>query len=165
MRNHPTDLRGADLSGARLIDARADGTDLRGAALRDATLRGANLQSAKLDGADLQRVLANDAVLRRASFLDAVLDSADLRDADLTGARHLSSAGITRALIEGASLARVDLGAVELDFSNVCLARVNFEGVRLRKARFRLAYAYEARHEYRPLGMVSGDVSLVVDPV
>ena len=34
----------------------------------------------------------------------------------------------------------------------------------LRRARIRLAHPYEARHEYRPLGMVSGDVSLVVDP-
>ena len=35
----------------------------------------------------------------------------------------------------------------------------------LRKARIRLARPYEARHQYRLLGMVSGDVSLVVDPV
>jgi cytochrome P450 len=35
----------------------------------------------------------------------------------------------------------------------------------LRKARIRLARPYEARHEYRPLGMVSGDVSLVVEPL
>jgi cytochrome P450 len=35
----------------------------------------------------------------------------------------------------------------------------------LRKARIRLARPYEARHEYHPLGMVSGDVSLVVEPV
>lgn len=35
----------------------------------------------------------------------------------------------------------------------------------LRKARIHLTRPYEARHQYRPLGMVSGDVSLVVDPV
>lgn len=35
----------------------------------------------------------------------------------------------------------------------------------LRRARIRLARPYEARHEYRPLGMVSGDVSLVVEPL
>ena len=35
----------------------------------------------------------------------------------------------------------------------------------LRKARIRLAHPYEARHEYRPLGTVSGDVSLVVEPL
>ena len=35
----------------------------------------------------------------------------------------------------------------------------------LRKARIRLGRPYEARHEYRPLGMVSGDVSLVVEPL
>jgi cytochrome P450 len=35
----------------------------------------------------------------------------------------------------------------------------------LRKARIRLAKPYEARHEYRPLGMVSGDVSLIVEPL
>jgi cytochrome P450 len=35
----------------------------------------------------------------------------------------------------------------------------------LRKARIRLARPYEARHEYHPLGMVSGDVSLVVEPL
>ena len=34
----------------------------------------------------------------------------------------------------------------------------------LRKARIRLAEPYEARHECRPLGMVSGNVSLVVEP-
>jgi cytochrome P450 len=35
----------------------------------------------------------------------------------------------------------------------------------LRKARIRLAQPYEARHEFRPLGMVSGDVALVVEPL
>lgn len=35
----------------------------------------------------------------------------------------------------------------------------------LRKARIRLAQPYEAQHEYRPIGMVSGDVSLVVEPL
>jgi cytochrome P450 len=35
----------------------------------------------------------------------------------------------------------------------------------LRKARIRLARPYKAQHEYRPIGMVSGDVSLVVEPV
>jgi hypothetical protein len=35
----------------------------------------------------------------------------------------------------------------------------------LRKARIRLARPYEARHEYRPLGLVSDDVSIVVEPV
>jgi cytochrome P450 len=33
----------------------------------------------------------------------------------------------------------------------------------LRKARIRLARPYEAHHAYRPVGIVSGDVSLVVD--
>jgi len=33
----------------------------------------------------------------------------------------------------------------------------------LRKARIRLAQPYEARHEYRPLGMVSGDVALEIE--
>lgn len=35
----------------------------------------------------------------------------------------------------------------------------------LRKARFRLAKPYEARHECRPLGLVSGNVSLAIEPV
>jgi cytochrome P450 len=35
----------------------------------------------------------------------------------------------------------------------------------LRKARIRLAKPYEARHECRPLGVVSGDVALVVEPI
>jgi cytochrome P450 len=35
----------------------------------------------------------------------------------------------------------------------------------LRKARIRLTKPYRARHECRPLGMVSGDVSLIVEPL
>ncbi|MEM7139184.1 MAG: cytochrome P450 [Myxococcota bacterium] len=33
------------------------------------------------------------------------------------------------------------------------------------RARFKLAEPYEARHEFRPLGMVSGDVDMIVEPL
>lgn len=32
------------------------------------------------------------------------------------------------------------------------------------RARFRLAEPYQAKHEFRPLGMVSGDVELLIEP-
>ena len=65
------DLRGVDLRGAGLSGADLRGADLSGADLRGAYLSGADLRGAGLSGADLR---------------DADLSGADLRDADLIDA-------------------------------------------------------------------------------
>jgi uncharacterized protein YjbI with pentapeptide repeats len=76
-----SDLRGSDLEGAKLIDAKLRGSDLEGAKLIDADLRGADLTDAKLRGANLK--YAN---LSGADLIDADLSGADLRGATHTGA-------------------------------------------------------------------------------
>ena len=88
--------RGADLSGADLIDADFNGlnlrrahlynTDLFGANFRGADLRGANLIAADLRGADLSGADLRGANLLGADFREADLSGADLRGANLDDA-------------------------------------------------------------------------------
>lgn len=87
------DLRGANLTGARLRRAKLVGADLRGATLAGARLAYAKLSRADLRGVDLSR---------------ATLASADLSDADLTGA------DLTRATLGSANLGGVDLRGADL---------------------------------------------------
>jgi hypothetical protein len=76
-------LRGADLSNARLRDANLSCADLSNAYLRGADLSNANLSNAYLRGADL-----SNARLRDANLSCADLSNADLSNAYLTDARN-----------------------------------------------------------------------------
>jgi Pentapeptide repeats (8 copies) len=91
-----------DLFGARLAGAELTGF------LFKADLRGANLSAAKLINVDLREAWLSNANLSKAEFLAANLSKADLSDADLSGAdlngANLSGASLTFADLFGAKL-------------------------------------------------------------
>jgi uncharacterized protein YjbI with pentapeptide repeats len=155
------DLKGIDLSQARLTKAsleRADldganleGADLASAALRRASLReaylvGVNLTGANLENADLEGAKLERAVLVGVNLTRANLEGANLTGANLTGA-VLSYAQLTGAKLGGANLTDAQLTHAELDdaylggiggagarFSNASLAGANLEDANLKNA-------------------------------
>jgi uncharacterized protein YjbI with pentapeptide repeats len=85
---------------------RADNPDLRpglvGAGLRGLDLTGANLDDARLKGADLRGTILNGATpvranLAGANLFKAIVDGADLDGANLSGVRFLECAQLTAA--------------------------------------------------------------------
>lgn len=90
-----TNLRKADLVGARL-----QGANLSGADLSMANLRRADLQSANLTGADMSYANLPGADLRNCKLTGANLKGANLIRADLTGAR-VEGTVFDDALLEG----------------------------------------------------------------
>lgn len=102
------ELREADLSEARCVQADLHSARLAGATLRDAMLSGAKLDQANLTGADLR-----GADLANASLRDATLDLSNLTDA---GIEAVDAAGATwrGALLAGARLDRANLFAADL---------------------------------------------------
>lgn len=155
------DLKGIDLSQAKLIKAaldRADldganleGTDLsqatlRRASLREAYLAGTNLSGANLENADLEGARLERAILIGANLTRANLEGANLTGANLTGAT-LSYAQLTGAKLGGATLADAIMTHAELDdaylggvsaaaarLSNASLAGANLEDAVFRGA-------------------------------
>ena len=93
-----TDLRGANLNGAKLI-----GANLSGANLSGAFLIGADLSEAFLYKADLSEAKLNGAFLIGADLSGAWLGGADLSGAWLSGA-NLSGAWLGGANLSGANL-------------------------------------------------------------
>lgn len=109
-----TDLRAADLNGARFQGARLSYAQLQGARLLGAQLQGARLfqaelQDAFLDGAQLQRAELTTAQLQRTSFIGAQLQGATLNGAQLQGA------SLNGAQLQGASLLDAQLRDAQLD--------------------------------------------------
>ena len=106
------DLKGVDLTGARLRDGSFFRTDLTGSnisgseSLRvkfiNATLAEAVLDEAKLYEADLTKAVLAGASLQGTDLRRAKLFRADLRGANLTDAR-LEGADLTRANFSGAT--------------------------------------------------------------
>ena len=89
-------LRGVDLSRAKMMGAYLSGADLTGAILDDVSLSGANLQKAILTGASL----------RNARLANSEFKGVDLRAADLTGANieNLQNiAGADFSMVKGLS--------------------------------------------------------------
>ena len=122
-REFHADLRGIDLTRARLVEVDLSGLDLRETLLVDALLSGANLSDTVLV----------DAELAGAQLDGAALDGAQLTGADFAGA-NLSGASLSGALAGGtdlssANLAGADLGGAQLWASNLA-------GADLRRARF-----------------------------
>jgi hypothetical protein len=99
-------LRGIEMTGADLREARLDEADMRDSHLNVADLRAAILRSTNLQRADLQ-----DADLRQ-----SILFHADLRGANLGGARlegtYLDHADLSGARLDGARLLGTDLRKV-----------------------------------------------------
>jgi hypothetical protein len=100
---HETDLHGAQLRDANLVQAIFVGADLRGIFLVNSNLTSAILASADLSGA----------VLAYTSFEKAILSRADLRWADLTEA-YLGEADLRDANFEGADLRGANLEGADL---------------------------------------------------
>jgi len=122
-REHPIDLRvadlswanlrvahlsWADLSGTNLTRANLAWADLKGADLTRANLAWADLIGANLFGADLTGADLTDANLIDANLTDATLFGANLTDARFTGA-NLTDARFTRANLTRARLSKADM--------------------------------------------------------
>jgi TIR domain/Pentapeptide repeats (8 copies) len=117
------DLTEADLRGANLTDARLFLADLHGADLTEADLRGADLHEAKLTeanltGADLNGAYLNGADLRDAYLIWADLTTADLHGADLRGA-DLTWANLHAAKLTGANLTGAHLRGTVFGFTTL----------------------------------------------
>ena len=69
--------------------------DVRGAYLRRTDLSHASLREANLSKADF-----SNAILRGADFKDAILDGTILKGADLTGAKNLTRAQLSKAILD-----------------------------------------------------------------
>jgi uncharacterized protein YjbI with pentapeptide repeats len=120
--------RGANLSKARLAEAKMAGADLRSAKLEEARLEGAqlghailsgaSLASARLDGADL-----SGAWLHGANFILASLQGADLSGAKLQAA-DFASASMQGASLSFAGLEGASLRDAELEGANLAMARL-----------------------------------------
>src|SRR5215813_3015146 len=117
-----TDLRGAQLEGAMLVNAQLEGANLAGAHLekanlavvhlRQANLANAYLEEAHLPFAHMEGANLAGAHLERAFLAEAYLEGADFRGADLEGTflqhAHLEGANIT---VEQLSAVRTLRGA------------------------------------------------------
>lgn len=137
-----TELKRADLRGARLA-----GADLSRATLHGANLSGADLTGAKLAGANLNRADLRQAKLAGADLSNALLYGARLDGADLTGA-DLSSVLARSVQMNGANAARLvaqgaDLRAARL--LNVNLGAADLAGAVLREAQLARANLSDAR--------------------
>jgi uncharacterized protein YjbI with pentapeptide repeats len=124
---HETDLRGANLSQARLVRADLSATDLSGAKATEV-----NLIRADLRGADISWAELNGAQLTGADLSGARLYGAKLGGAFLTDAR-LAQANLTQAELGGADLRRADLS--DADLSGAELGEADLSGANLQTAK------------------------------
>lgn len=93
-------LAGSNLKKADLVGAKLQGADLAGADLSMANLRRADLQGANLAGANLSFANLPGADLRDSNLQNVNFKGANLIKADLTGAK-LEGADFSEALLEG----------------------------------------------------------------
>jgi uncharacterized protein YjbI with pentapeptide repeats len=123
------DLQAAKLNGANLSHANLNGANLAQAKLDSANLIQANLSNANLSAADLTQ-----ANLNKADLSDAILDGSVLTNASL-GNTNLSNAILIGANLRGATLSKANL--TKADLSGADLISVNFSGANINKADFR----------------------------
>jgi uncharacterized protein YjbI with pentapeptide repeats len=134
------DLRGADLSGAKLetgVNLRE--ADLRETDLRGADLREANLFRANLQGADLREANLSGADLRETDLSEADLQGANLREADLREAK-MGSVDLSKANLHEVDLTGADLFSAKLqgaDLSMASLRDTDLQWANLREADLR----------------------------
>ncbi|MCW2479023.1 pentapeptide repeat-containing protein [Candidatus Symbiopectobacterium sp. NZEC135] len=107
------DLSGADLRLAQLQHAMLPGANLAGARLSNTHMEKANLSGATLEGAIMPGVFMQGAILSGVKLQHATLPYADLRDSVLPGA-DLRNASITAADFSGSDLAGADLSGVRM---------------------------------------------------
>ena len=146
-----TNLSGAIMPGANLIDANLTGADLTDARLGGAILTGANLSGAGLGRAILTGANLTDANLTAtnlngANLLSVTMNSADLTGANLTGAT-LNGAYLTGANLTGAVLDDADLNGATLNGATLAgtyLKDANLFGVTLNSVDLTDANLYAA---------------------
>jgi uncharacterized protein YjbI with pentapeptide repeats len=133
----------ADLDGANFEASELAGASMRRASLREAYLVGANLSRANLENADLEGAKLERANLSGANLTRANLEGAILTGANLAGAT-LGYAQLAGAKLGGANLAEANLAHAELDdaylggvsapaasLANASLANANLEEAKL----------------------------------
>ena len=118
-----SNLRRADLSGAKLDNTNFYLADLRQANLAEADLTWANLAGAKLNEAILYQAILNRADVREADLTKANLSSADLREA------LLYQTNFHQAVLDHANLNKVDIR--ESNLSQAELNYADMQGARL----------------------------------
>lgn len=147
--DHPgitPDLRGADLSEAKLISADLHDALLDNADMKEAVLDWANLEGASLQHAMLKEATFNGARMMRADFSwadmkevslhgqllrNTIFSGTNLREADLSGA-DLRESDLSKADLHEASLEKADLRGANLRGAN--LAEAAFTGAQLNGA-------------------------------
>lgn len=111
-------VNGAQLRGADLRNASAQGAFLAKANLREARLQGANLEGAKLEQASLGDAKLQGANLQGSQLQGANLEWAILESADLTGAQ-LQGTDLKHAHLEWASLLEANLQSSDLSSAHL----------------------------------------------
>ncbi|WP_051759345.1 pentapeptide repeat-containing protein [Herbidospora cretacea] len=161
-RQLPSDLRCADLTGAKLDEVDFTQKDLTGAILRNASMKEADftqahleyadLRGADLTSADLGQLRAKQADLRGATLVDveagqAEFPHADLSDAVMTRA-NLTQVTLTNAKLVGADLNEAELGQVKgrtADFTRAKMKEAEFGQAQLQHAVFKETDLTEAQ--------------------
>ena len=161
------DLSGANLRGAKLIEADLSGTNLSGAYVRKADLSGTNLSGADLSSAHLFATDLSKTNLSGTNLSRANLSEADLRKADLSGA-NLRKADLRKANLSGANLREADLMEADLSGTNLSgtnlyranLSFTNLSGANLTKAelyRANLGSANLSRANFSGANLIKAD--------
>jgi len=161
--------RGANLSKARLAEAKMAGVDLRSAKLEEARLEGAQLGHAMLSGASFASARLDRADLSGAWLHGANFILASLQGADLSGAK-LQAADFASATMQGASLALAGLeGAslrdAELEGANLAMARLvgaDLSGAKMQGSDLRGAVIWRALAPTGGDGPVLADMAQIV---
>jgi uncharacterized protein YjbI with pentapeptide repeats len=152
LENERIDLRGANLNGANLSQAKLDRAnfkkaELNGADMSKAKLNGAILVEAKLSKAKLWATELNKADLSNAELMESELTSTQLQEAILIKA-NLENAHLVAATLAGANLKKANLASAILGgakFKNANLRKSEFREIDLKEADFSEADLTNAR--------------------
>jgi uncharacterized protein YjbI with pentapeptide repeats len=126
----PIDLKGIDLTRARLAESTLTNVDLEGARLTDAVLDKANLVGTFLKKAEMEKVKLRDAKLVEATLNDANLQNSLLKGADFSKS-SLENAALNNAILDNANLSGASLRGAKLkgaSLTNANLQNAKYNG-------------------------------------